>query len=242
MRVGDLFSGIGGFALAAQRVGWQPAWFSEIDPHASVVLAERFPGVPNYGDITKVDFRRVEPVGVLCGGFPCQDVSIAGRKQGLDGAKSGLWYECERAIDILRPAIFVGENVSALLVRGLDRVLGSLHALGYDAEWHCIPAAYVGAPHRRDRAWIIAYPKRQGLSGPLLTVETLQRPSRASFPLFGDTGADAWDAVVADCQDIRARDGISPRLDGRRLHALGNAIVPQVAEAIFRAIQEKELT
>ena len=100
----------------------------------------------------------VPPVDVLCGGFPCQDLSVAGRGAGIDGARSGLWAEYARLIRELRPRYVVVENVPALLVRGLGRVLGDLAALGYDAEWDCLPASAFGAPHRRDRVWIVAYP------------------------------------------------------------------------------------
>jgi DNA (cytosine-5)-methyltransferase 1 len=158
MKIGSLFAGIGGFDLAARWVGWDTAWFSEIDPYASAVLQKHWPGVPNHGDITKIKGSDVAPVDVLCGGFPCQDISLAGKGAGITGARSGLWSEYARLIGELRPRYVVAENVPALRSRGLDQVLGSLAALGYDAEWHCIPAAAVGAPHRRDRIWIVAYP------------------------------------------------------------------------------------
>jgi DNA (cytosine-5)-methyltransferase 1 len=101
-------------------------------------------------------------VDVLCGGFPCQDISNAGKRTGIDGERSGLWSEYARVIGELRPRYVIVENVAALLGRGIERVLGDLAALGFDAEWHCIPASAVGAPHRRDRVWIIAYAKRVG--------------------------------------------------------------------------------
>jgi site-specific DNA-cytosine methylase len=100
-------------------------------------------------------------VDVLCGGFPCQDISVAGRGEGIDGARSGLWGEYARLIRELRPRYVVVENVAALLARGMERVLGDLAACGYDAEWDCIPASAVGAPHRRDRVWLVAYPRSQ---------------------------------------------------------------------------------
>jgi DNA (cytosine-5)-methyltransferase 1 len=160
VRIGSLFAGIGGFDLAASWMGWETAWFSEIDPYASAVLAQHWPGVPNHGDITAIDFRAVEPVDLLCGGFPCQDISNAGKRAGIDGERSGLWSEYARAIGELRPRYVVVENVAALLGRGLERVLGDLAALGYDAEWEVLSAADVGAPHLRERLWIVAYPNR----------------------------------------------------------------------------------
>ena len=178
MRVLDLFSGIGGFSLGLERAGMRTVAFCEIDPYCRAVIARHWPGVPIFGDIREVtanavrDALRHEPgrwhgpsgtsaaelgPDVLCGGFPCQDISVAGKGAGLAGARSGLWSEYARLIGELRPRYVIVENVSALLARGLERVLGDLAALGFDAEWHCIPAAYVGAPHRRDRIWIVAH-------------------------------------------------------------------------------------
>lgn len=157
MKVGSLFAGIGGFDLAARWVGWDTVWYSEIDPYASAVMKKQFPRATNHGDITKIDGRTIEPVDLLCGGFPCQDISLAGKGAGLTGERSGLWVHFARLIQEIAPRWVVIENVSALRSRGLDQVLGRLAALGYDAEWHCIPAAYVGAPHRRDRIWITAW-------------------------------------------------------------------------------------
>jgi len=158
MRVGSLFAGIGGFDLGLERAGFEIAWQVEIDPYCQRVLAKHWPHVQRYGDIQSVDWGTVEPVDVLCGGFPCQDISLAGTGAGLAGERSGLWFEYAKAIEALTPRYVIIENVAALRSRGLDQVLGSLAALGYDAEWHCIPASAVGAPHRRDRVWIVAYP------------------------------------------------------------------------------------
>ena len=158
LAVGSLFAGIGGFDLAARWLGWRTLWYSEIDPYASAVMKKRFPDAVNHGDVTQLRGSQVARVDVLCGGFPCQDISLAGKGAGIEGSRSGLWTHYARIIDEVRPSWVVVENVSALRSRGLDRVLGSLAALGYDAEWHCIPAAYVGAPHRRDRIWIVAHP------------------------------------------------------------------------------------
>jgi len=158
LAVGSLFAGIGGFDLAARWLGWRTLWYSEIDPYASAVMKKRFPDAVNHGDVTQLRGSHVARVDVLCGGFPCQDISLAGKGAGIEGSRSGLWTHYARIIDEVRPSWVVIENVSALRSRGLDRVLGSLAALGYDAEWHCIPAAYVGAPHRRDRIWIVAHP------------------------------------------------------------------------------------
>src|SRR5204863_370991 len=116
-------------------------WQVEIDPFCRQVLEKHWPNVTRYFDVRQV--KRLESVDVLCGGFPCQDISVAGKGEGIDGERSGLWREFDRLIGELRPRYVVVENVSALLVRGLGRVLGDLVARGYDAEWDCIPASAV---------------------------------------------------------------------------------------------------
>ena len=161
LTVGSLFAGIGGFDLGLERAGMRVRWQVEIDPYCQRVLAKHWPDVTRYGDIRVVDWSTVEPVDLLCGGFPCQDISLAGKGAGLTGERSGLWFEYAKAIAALRPRYVLIENVSALRSRGLDQVLGALAALGYDAEWHCIPACAVGAPHRRDRVWLVAYSNGQ---------------------------------------------------------------------------------
>lgn len=160
LRVLDIFSGIGGFSLGLERTGgFETVAFCEIDPFCRRVLAKHWPNVRQFEDVTKLRGKDVGPVDVICGGFPCQDISHAGKGAGLAGQRSGLWREYHRLIDELRPVYVLVENVAALLGRGLDRVLGDLAEIGYDAEWHCIPASAVGAPHLRDRIWIIAYPQ-----------------------------------------------------------------------------------
>lgn len=163
MNVLDLFSGIGGFSLGLERAGMRTVAFCEIEPFCRRVLAKHWPGVPIYDDVRSLTVDRLRADGiapdVICGGFPCQDISIAGKAAGIDGSRSGLWSEYARIVGELRPRYVIVENVAALLGRGLDRVLRDLAALGYDAEWHCIPACAVGAPHIRDRIWIVAYPR-----------------------------------------------------------------------------------
>ncbi|TXH09475.1 MAG: DNA (cytosine-5-)-methyltransferase [Hyphomicrobiaceae bacterium] len=156
MKLGSLFSGIGGLELALESVGYMTAWQCEVDQYASQVL-QRHWGVPNLGDITQVDWESVERVDALCGGFPCQDISTAGKGAGIAiGTRSGLWYEFAKCIGVLRPAHVYIENVSALAVRGLNIVLGDLAALGFNAEWGVVRASDVGAAHRRERLFIIA--------------------------------------------------------------------------------------
>ena len=167
MKVLDLFSGIGGFSLGLERAGFETVAFCEPNPFCQAVLKHHWPTVPVYEDVRELSADRLVNDGitfdVICGGFPCQDISAAGKGAGLAGARSGLWWEFHRLIAETRPKWVIAENVSALRSRGLDEVLRSLAALGYDAEWHCIPACAVGAPHRRDRIWIVAYPQSAGL-------------------------------------------------------------------------------
>ena len=166
-------------------------------------MKKRFPDAVNHGDVTQLRGSHVARVDVLCGGFPCQDISLAGKGAGIEGSRSGLWTHYARIIDEVRPSWVVIENVSALRSRGLDRVLGSLAALGYDAEWHCIPAAYVGAPHRRDRIWIVAHPnadesRSQGWDRAIVRERAGQQPA-------GPLGALA-DAECSGVSDDRQRE------------------------------------
>ena len=163
MNVGSLFSGIGGIDLGLERAGMRIAWQCEIDPWCRRVLEKHWPSVPNYGDI-RVITDECEPVDVLAGGFPCQPVSLAGRRAGQSDER-WLWPEFARLVRLLRPRYVLVENVPGLLSAGMGDVLGDLAACGYDAEWDSIGAVDVGAPHRRKRVWIVAYPKRDGLEG-----------------------------------------------------------------------------
>lgn len=159
MKILDLFSGIGGFSLGLERAGMRTIAFCEADSMCRRVLRKHWPDVPIFEDVKTLTAKDLnETVDVICGGFPCQDISLAGKGAGLAGERSGLWYEYHRLIEEIRPRYVIIENVAALRSRGLDEVLRCLDALGYDAEWHCIPAKAVGAPHQRDRIWVVAYP------------------------------------------------------------------------------------
>jgi DNA (cytosine-5)-methyltransferase 1 len=169
-KFGELFAGIGGIGLGLENTGeFEVAWQVEKDPYASRVLEKHWPDVPRHDDVCT--FPKAEgnwDVDLIAGGFPCQDISLAGKGAGLEGARSGLFYEGIRIINTLRPRWVLLENVSALLIRGLDGVLGELAQIGYDAEWHCLPTGAVfGAPHRRDRIFILAHThdSRSGASG-----------------------------------------------------------------------------
>ena len=153
---GSLFAGIGGFDLGFERAGFECRWQVEIDDYATKILEKHWPKVHRERDIRECNSGNLERVDCIIGGFPCQDISYAGRGAGLAGERSGLFFEAVRLVRELQPRAVVLENVAALLTRGLDRVLGTLAEIGYDAQWHCIPAAAVGAPHIRDRVFIIA--------------------------------------------------------------------------------------
>ena len=189
-RIGSLFSGYGGLDMGVQSVlGGTVAWHCEVDAAPSKILAHHWPDVPNLGDITTVDWTTVEPIDILTGGFPCQDVSHAGRRAGLirgeGGTRSGLWAEMLTAIKTLRPRLVVAENVRGLLsaradsdmepcpwclgddddrpaLRALGAVLGDLADIGYDAWWTGLRAADIGAPHGRFRVFIFAWPADLG--------------------------------------------------------------------------------
>mgnify|MGYP003386793520 CR=1 FL=1 len=165
LRLIDLFAGIGGFSLGLERSGgFKTVKFCEMDPHARAVLAKNFPDIPAHEDVTTYDFQEGE-ADAISAGFPCQDISFAGNGAGLTGERSGLYREVIRALRVVRPKYAVLENVAALLSRGLGTILWDLAEIGYDAEWHCIPASAVGAPHRRDRIWIIAHARGEQYEG-----------------------------------------------------------------------------
>jgi DNA (cytosine-5)-methyltransferase 1 len=160
LRTLDLFAGIGGISLGLERTGgFETVGFCEIDKAAQKVLKKHWPNVPIFEDVKTLSAKDFNgSIDVITGGFPCQDISLAGKGAGLAGERSGLWFEYLRLIQEAQPKWVIAENVAALRSRGLDQVLRSLSEIGYDAEWHCIPASAVGAPHRRDRIWIVAYP------------------------------------------------------------------------------------
>ena len=155
--VGSLFSGGGLIDLGLERAGWRVTWQSEVDPYASSVLRKHWPDIPNLGDVRVIAEHGAPRVELLAGGFPCQDLSSAGKQAGLDGERSGLWFEYAKIIGSIRPRFVLIENVARLRHNGLDRVLRDLADRGYDAEWDVLSAASVGAPHLRERLWIVAW-------------------------------------------------------------------------------------
>ena len=179
MKLLDLFSGIGGFSLGLERAGFETIAFCEIEEYPRKVLAKHWPDVPIAGDIRKLSYNRLTQeliydgqtiyrgtIDAICGGFPCQDISVAGNQKGITAERSGLWSELHRLISEIRPQYAIVENVTALLSgdsgRWFQRVLGDLAEIGFDAEWHCISASELGAHHHRDRVWIICYPEHTG--------------------------------------------------------------------------------
>ena len=249
LRVLDLFSGIGGFSLGLERTGgFRTVAFCEPNRHCRVVLARHWPKVARFKDARFLNADKLKPfapIDVICGGFPCQDVSgaqLTDKKLGLEGPRSGLWSELYRLIGELRPVYALVENVSALLERGLGRVLGDLAALGYDAEWHCIPASAIGAPHQRDRVWIIAYPFREGRQGPIASLD-LGKPGPWGWRGEEDLRAIADAPFAAGDrwpEPLLRRMDDGDRYRTYRLHALGNAVVPEIPEIIGYAILEAE--
>jgi|HubBroStandDraft_3_1064219.scaffolds.fasta_scaffold45446_3 DNA (cytosine-5)-methyltransferase 1 len=213
LRTLDLFSGIGGFSLGLERTGgFEPVAFCEIDAVCRYLLAHHWPSVPRFDDVRALRGADVGDVDVICGGFPCQDISLAGNGGGLAGERSGLWREYARLVGELLPDIVIVENVSALLVRGMGTVLGDLAALGYGAWWDCIPASAVGAPHRRDRLWIVAYARgleHQGFGDALRWSVAAKLASYAngqSEPAFAVDGeASGMSRVVADTPRLQPR-------------------------------------
>jgi DNA (cytosine-5)-methyltransferase 1 len=162
-RIGSVCTGYGGLDMAVELVlGGRLAWYAETDRHASTVLAHHRPGIPNLGDIRTVDWTQVEQVDIVTAGFPCQDISNAGQRQGITGQHSSLWKHVASAVRVLRPHLVVVENVAALLRRGFDVVHADLAEIGYDTSWTCLRASDIGAAHRRDRLFLLATPAGRG--------------------------------------------------------------------------------
>ena len=159
IKIGSLFSGIGGFELGLERaiLGAETIWQVEQNTFCQKVLAKHWPDAKIYNDVRNITKDNVEPIDILCGGFPCQDISLAGKGKGLHGEKSGLWWEMLRIISELRPSIVVMENVAAVLIRGGCEVIGSLAEIGYCTEWTVISAREMGAPHLRRRWFLVGY-------------------------------------------------------------------------------------
>jgi DNA (cytosine-5)-methyltransferase 1 len=236
LTVGSLFSGIGGLELGLERAGMRVIWQVEVNPFARAILAKHWPDVPKYGDVTNLDWSTLERPDVLCGGFPCQDISSAGLKTGIGGKRSGLWRYFAYAIRDLEPRFVVVENVADLAVRGLDVVLGDLAELGFDAEWSTLSACAVGAPHMRRRLFIVAYRPR-GDESDQVSYDALSlrgQPDWQGQP--GGSRSDRRPRWLPEPDVGRVADGIPRRLVAPRLSVLGNAVVPACAEYVGRRV------
>lgn len=237
----------------------------EIDKYAQKVLLKHWPDVPLLEDVTKVKGDEFGRVDLLCGGFPCQDLSVAGKQEGIHGKRSGLFDQIIRIAGVCRPRYIVLENVANLISRPdwFGYVLGRIAEIGFNAEWEIISAADVGAPHLRKRVWIVAYTSLQGLQGSERKGETGEEgSSRRYTPECRGEVADSssqfkskWDHATmgekhnqgnrprvspweVEPEVGRVADGIPSRVD--RLKCLGNALVPQIAEFIGRCIMKEE--
>lgn len=236
----DLFSGIGGFSLGLERTGgFKTIAFCEIDAKARDTLRLHWPSVPIHEDVRKLKL----PTGfadVICGGFPCQDVSVANvNRRGLEGARSGLWSEYARLISDVEPRYVLVENTPGLLSLGMDRVLGDLSDRGYDAEWRVIPACSVGRPTVRNRLWLVAFPMREGREGCLQYLGSLGLTATASAERRNEALRER-DSLVNDLGGLRSDYGFPVTVERRRIHQFGNAVVPQIPELIGRAILKAE--
>jgi DNA (cytosine-5)-methyltransferase 1 len=263
LRLLDTFSGIGGFSLAAKWVGgFQTVQFVEIEPYCQKVLAHHWPSVPIHNDITTF-YPELGFCDVITGGFPCQDVSNAGKQAGIKiGTRSGLFYELMRVVRAIRPQFVILENVAAITSNGLGTVLGELAEAGYDTEWACISAADVGACHNRERAWIVGCSRNSaGNAGVSLLRDSANsrsldlerrwparqritkasgRSRRALWRYQGSLLSPDWRTYLSEPVLRRGDDGLSSRV--HRLKALGNSVVPQVAMIpLARVIQLAQL-
>jgi DNA (cytosine-5)-methyltransferase 1 len=226
IRTGSLFAGIGGLELGLEMTGhFKTCWQVELDEYARRVLAKHWPEIPRWPDVKTFPpddwTQEMTEVDLVAGGFPCQDISVAGKGAGLLGDRSGLFFEIIRITGILRPRWLLMENVSALMSRGLDQCLAAIDEAGYNSEWHCLTASSCGALHRRDRVFIISTRK----DIPFRRIIT-ERPDPRDW--------DIWD-VEPDIPRITT-DKVHKRQD--RLKGLGNAVVPQVGQFIGQMIAE----
>jgi site-specific DNA-cytosine methylase len=159
--VGSLFAGIGGFDLGLERAGFDVLWSSDIEPTGNKVRRRHWPGVKQYGDITKIDPSELAPVDLICGGFPCQDLSVAGARKGLAGERSGLFFEATRLVGALKPRWVLIENVPGLFSsangRDFETVIRTLEDLGYGVAWRVLDSQHFGVPQRRRRVFVVGY-------------------------------------------------------------------------------------
>ena len=249
LTVGSLFSGIGGFEFGLERTGgFKTVRQCEIDPFCLKVLEKHWPGVKRFADIKKMGIGEEIPyVDVICGGFPCQDISCAGKGAGIHAERSGLWWEMLRTVRLVRPKFVLVENVAALLNRGLDEVLGSLAESGYDAEWQVLSAKMFGGLHQRERTFVVAYPAGMSCNGSQdddnlqsirPTLWCIKPGRQVNFESIGSKTEPG--RIIHESSMGGMANGLPRRLHINRLHALGNAIVPQCAEYVGRCVLAAE--
>jgi len=222
----DLFSGIGGFSLGLEGAGFKTKAFCEIEPYPRKVLHKHWPLIPIYDDVNELSIQE-GVFDVICGGFPCQDISSSGKGLGLNGARSGLWNQYKRLIKEGKPKYVIIENVAALRSRGLGQVLKDLWEVGYDAEWHIISASSVGSPHQRERLWIIAYPHSPQLERGGISRRIQEKVSHFSNLRRGEDKPGVE----------RTLNGIPSQMD--RLRCLGNSVIPLIPFIIGKSILEE---
>lgn len=233
MKIGSLFSGIGGLELGLERAGLGDiAWQVEIDPFCRAILSKHWPDAERAIDVRTFVPSLFEPVDLICGGFPCQDVSQAarGRNEGIEGEQSGLWKEFARIVEEATPKVVVVENVASGFNRWWPTVKKDLRTRGYSPRPFAISARDVGARHLRERIFVVAYSNRHR-ELPVPKYEKVARPK--------ENAARSWNGWDAAPGDLRMDDGVPRGLD--RIVALGNAVVPQCAEAVGRMIREELL-
>ncbi len=264
IKLGSIFSGIGGFerGLEMSIPGLETIWQVEKDKYCQRVLQKHWSNAKMYSDVRTVGKHNLEPVDILCAGFPCQGFSVSGKGKGLDDERSGLYWELWRVISEIRPGVIALENVPAIINRGLSEVLISLAKIGYDAEWSVISAAQFGAPHKRARWFCVAYSNQDRVretdeicsgGAPFAICDRKENSSysnyrraevqikrrQPSLKVFRSTCKDRtarpyWEKFPTQSPLCRRNDGISNRVD--RIRALGNAIVPQCSEWIGKQI------
>jgi len=235
----DLFSGIGGFALACRMVGGiETVAFCEIEPFAQKVLAKNFPGVPIHGDIHTLKGTEYGTVELITGGYPCQPFSLAGERRGKEDHRH-LWPELCRVVETARPRWCLFENVVGHITLGLDQVLSDLDSIGYACWATVIPACSIGAFQHRERVWICANAKREGLQGHFKKLRPSVRQS-TSHAKPNDGMPDSWDALARHSGGLRGSDGLSVGMVRSEVKGYGNAIVPQVAAEILKAMMQAD--
>lgn len=264
MKVGGLFSGIGGFELGLVRAGFEISWMVEIDDFCRKVLKkhapEYWPNARILEDVTKVGKEQLAAVDLICGGFPCQPFSQAGKRRGKEDDRY-LWPEMLRIISELKPRWIIGENVAGFINMELENAFTDLEAEGYKVEAFVLPACAIDAPHKRDRIWIVAYTDKiyrqyvgickkegirtfQNIGNDLWNSQDWQKDWFKFSMDFGRVSPEKWRNGGQDSTSrpllLRNDDGLSTRLDKNRLETLGNAVVPQIPEILGRFILEIE--